>query len=98
MILLMQLLESNLDRGKMIKDYITKQLKLNAELAGHPSGSIIPIRTDKDGIPLDRYWRDRVKDAKIDDCVKILSKKELEEMQKVADKLIKQKINNKKGE
>lgn len=84
----------------MINNYMTKKLKLNAELAGHPSGSIITIKTDKVGIPLDRYWRDRIKDAKIDECVKILSKKELEEMQKVAKKKLEEikEANNKKKE
>ncbi len=52
----------------------TRKLKLNAPLRGHPKDIIIPIRTDETGIPVDRYWRDRLKDAKIDGCVEFLNK------------------------
>lgn len=50
----------------------TRRLKLNAPLRGLSSNTIITIRTDKKGIPQDKYWRDRLKDAGIDNCVEII--------------------------
>lgn len=52
-----------------------KSIKLNAPLRGHPSGAVIRIEVDKEGTPLERYWRDRFKDAKIDNCVEWVGKK-----------------------
>lgn len=62
----------------MIKNYLTKQLKINKPLAGHQAGSVISIKTDKQGTPIDRYWRDRMKDAKIDSCVEPVKSKKKE--------------------
>ena len=50
----------------------TKRLKLNAPLRKHPAGTIINIKANKDGVPLDKYWRDRLKDSAIDGCVEIV--------------------------
>lgn len=54
------------------KDYENKQLKLNASLRGNPEGSVVNVRVNKDGVPLDRYWRDRMKDSKTDGCVEMI--------------------------
>lgn len=55
----------------MIKRYKTKELKLNAPLRGLPAGHVERIKVI-DGVPVDRYWRRRLKDATIDNCVEIL--------------------------
>lgn len=34
-------------------------------------GDILRLKTDKGGMILDRFWRDRVKDSEIDSCVSI---------------------------
>lgn len=62
----------------MIKDYDTKKitLQLNTPLRGNPAGLKVKIETDKDGIPLDRYWRDRLKDAPKDGCITVVSSKQ----------------------
>lgn len=57
-----------------ITKYENKKLKLNTALRGYPAGAQINIRVDKDGIPLDPYWRGRLKDSRIDKCVEILPK------------------------
>ena len=54
-----------------------RSIKLNAPLRGYAAGTVLPIEVDKEGTPLDRYWRDRFKDAKIDNCVEFASKKAL---------------------
>ena len=59
----------------MITKYKTKELLLNTSLAGHQAGTKIPIKVDHKGTPIDRYWRDRIKDSKIDGCVEFASKK-----------------------
>jgi len=53
-------------------NYENKRLKLNAPLGGKPAGTIIKIRTDKNGVPLDSYWRRRIKDSEIDNCVEFV--------------------------
>jgi len=45
-----------------------KQLKLNTDLASHKEGEVINIQCIG-GVPVERYWRDRVKDSEIDECV-----------------------------
>jgi len=52
-----------------------KTIKLNAPLRGYAEGTEIPIKVDAKGTPLERYWRDRFKDAEKDNCVKFVSKK-----------------------
>jgi hypothetical protein len=52
------------------------KLKLNQDLKT-PKGklvkdSIIEI-ADIDGVPLDKFWRNRLKDSVIDNCVEIVS-------------------------
>ena len=50
-------------------------IKLNAPLRGYAAGTELRIEVDKDGTPLERYWRDRFKDAKTDKCVELADKK-----------------------
>ena len=35
---------------------------------------VVTIRTDGNDIPLERFWRKRIQDAKIDHCVEIITK------------------------
>lgn len=61
----------------MIKDYENKRLKirLNTPLRGLPEGVEKYIKVDENGIPHERYWRDRFKDAKTDNCIEVIKKK-----------------------
>lgn len=60
----------------------TIKLKLNHRMLGYEAGREVAIQTDKDGVPLDKFWRRRLKDAGIDNCVEVVkaskSKKEHE--------------------
>ena len=49
-----------------------RKLKLNAPLRGISAGMVVNVRTNKKGIPLDIYWRNRLEDAKTDGCVEIV--------------------------
>lgn len=57
----------------MFKNYENKSLKikLNAPLRKHRKGTELEIKVDSDGVPIERYWRDRFKDAPIDNCLEI---------------------------
>ena len=52
------------------------KIRLNQNLAT-PKGKlikdeIIEIEVSEDGLPLDRFWRNRLKDAEIDNCIEIV--------------------------
>lgn len=61
----------------MIKNYENKAIKirLNTPLRGLPEGIEMNIKTDKEGTPLEKYWRDRMKDAPIDNCIEVVKTK-----------------------
>ena len=59
----------------MIKVYETKSIKLNTDLRGLKAGTVLGVDVDPDGVPFDRYWRDRFKDASIDNCIEFKNNK-----------------------
>lgn len=50
----------------------TIKLKLNQPMQGYEAGRVVPIQTDSAGVPLEKFWRRRLKDAKIDNCVEVV--------------------------
>ena len=54
-----------------------RRIKVNKEIPGYAAGRLVEISVDNDGVPLDRFWRDRVRDAEIDSCVEFMSQKTL---------------------
>lgn len=50
------------------------QIKLNADLNGHAKGSIITIAAHNK-IPLNQFWRDRLRDSETDNCIEIVQPK-----------------------
>ena len=47
----------------------TIDLKIN-NVIGYSGKQAIAV--DKHGVPLDKFWRDRLKDAVIDNCVEVI--------------------------
>lgn len=45
------------------------KLKIN-NVKGY--NGVITIGADVDGVPLSKFWRDRLKDSKIDNCVEVI--------------------------
>jgi hypothetical protein len=45
------------------------KFKLNQSLRGLPEGHVISLEVDKAGMPIDKYWRRRMIDAKHDNCM-----------------------------
>lgn len=48
------------------------KIKLNIPLAGYQKGQTISIDADSKGTPIDKFWRRRLKDAEIDNCVEVV--------------------------
>lgn len=50
---------------------MSKKVKfiVKADIHGYKSGQTVLIEMDKNGTPIDRLWRRRLKDAKIDGCI-----------------------------
>jgi len=59
----------------MISKYETKDLKINSNIGGKKKGDVIKVKVDGNGTIVDRYWRDRARDSKIDRCVEFVQKK-----------------------
>ena len=57
------------------------KLKINTDsLPGHSSGDEIEVET-KGGIIKDKYWRNRLMDSKIDNCVSIVDNEETKQVE-----------------
>lgn len=48
------------------------QYVVNKPVHGYKVGQKVTIDVDDNGVPIDRLWRRRVRDAKIDDCVALV--------------------------
>ena len=53
------------------------KLKINTDFPSRnlKKGSVIELLVDSNNIPLDLYWRRRLKDSEIDNCVEIVGNK-----------------------
>lgn len=49
----------------------TKKIKVLKPIPGYEVGAIVEIKVNR-GVPLKKFWRDRLKDAAIDNCVEIV--------------------------
>ncbi len=52
-----------------------RKLKLNYTDGMRQAGTILTIRCDENGIPLESQWRRRLRDAKQDNCVEFVDDK-----------------------
>jgi hypothetical protein len=50
------------------------KVKIKKQLGNYNIGQIVNVQCDEKDIPLDRYWRNRFRDSKIDGCLEIISK------------------------
>lgn len=51
------------------------RIKIKKRINAIPAGAIVNVPINKEGTPLDYFWRKIFKDSKIDDCVEILDEK-----------------------
>ena len=47
-------------------------IKINKAILNHVVGAIVRVPADDAGIPTDKFWRDRLRDADIDNCVEVV--------------------------
>ena len=52
----------------------TITLRINQVVGQYREGDEVKVRS-KNGVPLDKFWRDRIKDSEYDNCVTVLKKK-----------------------
>jgi hypothetical protein len=48
------------------------KLKINTNLDKFKKGQVIALDCDSDGLPFNHFWRRRLADAEIDNCVEIV--------------------------
>lgn len=52
----------------------TITLRIKKAMPGYAEDSLVnDIEVDSNNTPKEKFWRDRLKDAKIDDCVEIVT-------------------------
>lgn len=44
---------------------------VNKAMPGFKAGSVVTVEVDANGVPVDQFWRRRVRDAKIDNCISL---------------------------
>jgi hypothetical protein len=50
-------------------------IKCNANLGKYKKGSVVQVATSESGSPVERFWRNRIRDAEIDNCCEIVEEK-----------------------
>ncbi len=53
----------------------TIRIKVNLPIRGFVVGQEVRVKVDREGTPLDATWRRRLRDAKIDNCCEIVTKR-----------------------
>jgi len=53
----------------------TIEIKINKAIPDYIQGQIVTVQVDSEGTPLTRFWRDRLCDAAVDNCVEIIKLK-----------------------
>ena len=48
------------------------EIKANKSLGVVAAGKVIKVLADDDGVPLQTFWRRRLKDAEVDNCCEIV--------------------------
>lgn len=48
------------------------KIKINAPMLNFLAGEIVEIKINKFGKPVDYFWRKRINDSKIDNCVEVV--------------------------
>lgn len=62
----------------MIENYENKLFKLNYDLKDknrtYKKGGMVKVKM-KDDVPVNKFWRDKLKDSKIDNCMELVETK-----------------------
>lgn len=64
-----------------------RELRINLDLGGaYIVGAIVKIRCHDDGTPVNMFWRRRLRDSAIDQCVEWVEDKPIKSVKKTGDK------------
>ena len=61
------------------------RFKLNVPLQGMPIGAFISLQVDRNGTPIDKYWRNRFLDASYDGCIEAICMEKPKKIKKVKE-------------
>ncbi len=48
------------------------RIQVKKQMANHSVGDIVHLDADDNGVPIDFFWRRRLRDAKMDGCCEIM--------------------------
>jgi len=65
------------------------RIKINKNLRGFAPGQTTMIEVDDNGVPIDPFWRKRLKDSNFDNCIEIVNDEQKEKPKKTTAKPIK---------
>lgn len=63
------------------------KIRLNVDLNSYKKGQVIDVNSEN-GIPTDIYWRKRLREAKIDNCIEVIKKQVKREVSKVVKEAV----------
>lgn len=69
------MIKKNFYETKDMSHALTIKNNTSFDLNGVRAGKTGKIPCDEHGMPLDKYWRNRLRDAKIDGCIEVLKPK-----------------------
>jgi hypothetical protein len=52
------------------------RIKIKKPFLGYKEDSIVFVLCDNSGLPLEKFWRDRIRDKELDDCVEVIEEKQ----------------------
>lgn len=55
--------------------FVKRKILLNKTISKYTEGTELDIRCDKNGIPLEKFWRDRLKESEKDGCITLITEK-----------------------
>ena len=69
-------------------DLVEIENKSDVALHGLEPGKRMQIKVDRNGLPLDRHWRRRMKDSEIDGCIEVVKKEKPKKVKKAKKELV----------
>ena len=52
------------------------KIKINSDLGKFKKDTLVTVAVDVNGVPIEKYWRSRLEDSKIDNCIEVLEEAE----------------------
>ena len=49
------------------------KIQINKPFLKHKSGDVVEVKSNDKGNPYDKFWRNRIRDSQIDNCVQVVT-------------------------